>query len=195
MATEVLRLRQCLSVFLSPEKEKLEKKELQGGCPLDPRCGERHHNRMGYQREDSVQAAQRGQDKARTVKHSAANYPWLPLEGKAERTVFAPNTETFSAVHNISVAAATGRTRSPGGLGGRSRIEFIVSPLSRRRHNESHFAAQSPERAFLAKPFFARAKNGVNSGRRSHKISVDKSKSIDKPSPQRVRPTIHLNHI
>ena len=65
----------------------------------------------------------------------------------------------------------------PGGLGGRSRIEFIVSPLSRRRHNESHFAAQSPECAFLAKPFFAQAKNGVNLRRYSHKISVDKAKT------------------
>ena len=64
-----------------------------------------------------------------------------------------------------------------GGLGGRSRIEFIVSPLSRRRHNESHFAAQSPECAFLAKPFFAQAKNGVNLRRRSQKISVDKAKT------------------
>ena len=88
---------------------------------------------------------------------------------------FCPNTETFSAVHNISVVCLTRLARSPGGLGGRSRIEFIVSPLLRRRHNESHFAAQSPERAFLAKPFFARAKNGVNSGRRSCKISVGKS--------------------
>ena len=40
----------------------------------------------------------------------------------------------------------------------------------------AHFAAQSPERAFLAKPFFARAKNGVNSGRRSLKISVGEAK-------------------
>ena len=72
-ATEITRLRRRLSVFLSPEKEKLEKKELQGGCPLDPRCGERHHHRMGYQRDGSVQAAQRGQIKARTVKHPAAN--------------------------------------------------------------------------------------------------------------------------
>ena len=91
-----------------------------------------------------------------------------------EQTSFAPNTETFSAVHNISVVCRSRLARSPGGLGGRSRIEFIVSPLPRRRHNESHFAAQSPERAFLAKPFFARAKNGVNSGRRSRKISVAK---------------------
>ena len=82
----------------------------------------------------------------------------LPLEGKAksgraarlaEQTGFAPNTETFSAVHNISVVCLTRLARSPGGLGGRSRIEFIVSPLSRRRHNESHFAAQSPERSFF----------------------------------------------
>ena len=89
---------------------------------------------------------------------------------------FCPNTATFSAVHNISVSYRSRLARSPGGLGGRSRIEFIVSPLPRRRHNESHFAAQSPERAFLAKPFFARAKNGVNSGRRSHKISVGEAK-------------------
>ena len=94
----------------------------------------------------------------------------------AEQTSFAQNTETFSAVHNISVGYRSRLARSPGGLGGRSRIEFIVSPLPRRRHNESHFAAQSPERAFLAKPFFARAKNGVNSGRRSHKISVGEAK-------------------
>ena len=49
-ATEITRLRRRLSVFLSPEKEKLEKKELQGGCPLDPRLWWRHHNRMGKQR-------------------------------------------------------------------------------------------------------------------------------------------------
>ena len=90
---------------------------------------------------------------------------------------FCPNTETFSAVHNISVVWLSRLARSLGGLGGRSRIEFIVSPLSRRRHNESHFAAQSPECAFLAKPFFAQAKNGVNLRRRSHKISVDKAKT------------------
>ena len=112
----------------------------------------------------------------------------LPLEGKAKsarrnraarlanKHFFAPNTETFSAVYNISVGCRSRLARSPGGLGGRSRIEFIVSPLPRRRHNESHFAAQSPERAFLAKPFFARAKNGVNSGRRSRKISVSEAK-------------------
>ena len=40
----------------------------------------------------------------------------------------------------------------------------------------AHFAAQSPERAFLAKPFFAQAKNGVNLRRRSLKISVGEAK-------------------
>ena len=53
-----------------------------------------------------------------------------------------------------------------------------------RRHNESHFAAEPPERAFLRRfrvsgfclRSFARAKNGVNSERRSHKISVSEAK-------------------
>ena len=67
----------------------------------------------------------------------------------AEQTRFAPNTETFSAVYNISVGCRSRLARSPGGLGGRSRIEFIVSPLLRRRHNESHFAAQPTERSFF----------------------------------------------
>ena len=67
----------------------------------------------------------------------------------AEQTSFAPNTETFSAVYVVSVGCRSRLARSPGGLGGRSRIEFIVSPLPRRRHNESHFAAQSPERSFF----------------------------------------------
>ena len=69
--------------------------------------------------------------------------------GSPSKQVFAPNTETFSAVHNISVGCRSRLARSLGGLGGRSRIEFIVSPLPRRRHNESHFAAQSPERSFF----------------------------------------------
>ena len=45
----------------------------------------------------------------------------------AEQTRFAPNTETFSAVHNISVGYLSQLARSSGGLGC-SRIEFIVSP-------------------------------------------------------------------
>ena len=68
--------------FFLRRKKNLKKKELQGGYPLDPRLRWRHHNRMGYQREDGVQVAQRGQVKAQIIKRPAANYPWLPLEGK-----------------------------------------------------------------------------------------------------------------
>ena len=45
----------------------------------------------------------------------------------AEQTRLAPNTETFSAVHNISVGWLSHPARSPGGLGGRSRIEPRIS--------------------------------------------------------------------
>ena len=88
----------------------------------------------------------------------------FPFEGceagarLAEQTRLAPNTETFSAVHFISVSYRSRLARSPGGLGGRSRIEFIVSPLPRRRHNESHFAAQSPERSFFFPLFLSAEK-------------------------------------
>ena len=135
------------------------------------RCGSGRRGSRSPPETDSLPrpcfAALKGEAKNRAVESCRAD---CRLMG------FSPNTETFSAVHPISVAAAIGRARSLGVLRGRSRIEFIVSPLPRRRHNESHFAAQSPERAFLAKPFFARAKNGVNSGRRSLKISVSEAK-------------------
>ena len=81
------RLPDCVSAypfFFLRRKKNLKKKELQGGYPLDPHLRWRHHNRMGYQREDGVQVAQRGQVKARTVKHPAANFPWLPLRGEAK---------------------------------------------------------------------------------------------------------------
>ena len=82
----------------------------------------------------------------------------------ANKHFFAPNTETFSAVYVVSVVCLTRLARSPGVLRGRSRIEFIVSPLPRRRHNESHFAAQSPERSFFFEFFLSpRKKNGLAS--------------------------------
>ena len=52
---------------------------------------------------------------------------------------------------------------------------FQLNLCSLPKHG-AHSAAQPPECAFLAKPFFAQAKNGVNSGRRSHKISVSEAK-------------------
>ena len=99
-----------------------------------------------------------------------------------------PNEQVLPRIRKLSLlctpslsAVAPGLPVTRGGLGGRSRIEFIVSPLSRRRHNESHFAAQSPECAFLRRfrvsgfclRSFAQAKNGVNLRRRSRKISVE----------------------
>ena len=190
LATEITRLRRRLSVFLSPEKEKRGKERAARGIPpCPPLCGGDTTTACGISGEDGVQVAQCGQVRVHLLNVLPRTNP--ARRGRAarltEQTSLTPNTETFSAVHYISSAAATGRTRSPGGLGGRSRIEFIVSPLPRRRHNESHFAAQSPERAFLAKPFFARAKNGVNLRRRSLKISVGKTKPDSEPSPLRGR--------
>ena len=89
---------------------------------------------------------------------SRGSQSWDRAARLAEQTGFAPNTETFSAVHNISVVCLTRLARSPGVLRGRSRIEFIVSPLPRRRHNESHFAAQSPERSFFFPLFLSAEK-------------------------------------
>ena len=68
--------------FFLRRKKNGKKERAARGYPLDPRLRWRHHNRMGYQLEDGVQVAQRGQVGVRTVKRPAANYPWLPLEGK-----------------------------------------------------------------------------------------------------------------
>ena len=89
---------------------------------------------------------------------SRGSQSWGRAAQLAEQTGFAPNTETFSALHPTSVTCRSHPARSLGGLGGRSRIEFIVSPLSRRRHNESHFAAQSPERSFFFPLFLSAEK-------------------------------------
>ena len=145
--------------FFLRRKKNSKRKSCKGDAPLTPAAGRDTTTAWGISGKDSVQAAQRGQVRARNVKHSAANILLgFPSKGKAERTAFAPNAETFSAVHNISVGCRSRLARSPGGLGGRSRIEFIVSPLSRRRHNESHFAAEPPERSFFFPLFLSRRK-------------------------------------
>ena len=132
---------------------------------------------------------------AEPTPHQSAGADSFPSEGKpkrnhaargAKQTAFAPNTETFSAVHNISVAAATGRTRSPGVSGGGAALSpgFQLN-LCLPEQIGAHFAAQSPECAFLRRfrvsgfclRSFAQAKNGVNLRRRSHKISVTKAKT------------------
>ena len=141
--------------------------ELVPGGNQDPRLTEPQRDSCQRQLTDEVQVplAEPFSNEKVTLcfvtRYRATPHPpfgHLPLEGKAksgraarlaEQTGFAPNTETFSAVHKISVGYLSRLARSPGVSGGRSRIEFIVSPLLRRRHNESHFAAQSPERSFF----------------------------------------------
>ena len=66
----------------SGERKTGERKSCKGDAPLTPSAGRDTTTAWGSSGEDSVQAAQRGQVRARTVKHSAANFPWLPLEGK-----------------------------------------------------------------------------------------------------------------
>ena len=131
-------------------KERLCQESTQGRS-LEPHLnGGDTTTAWGSSGEGSVQAAQRGQVKVQIIKHPAANTPRGGIVPRGSQTDgFCPNTETFSAVHNISVVCLSRLARSPGGLGGRSRIEFIVSPLPRRRHNESHFAAEPPERSFF----------------------------------------------
>ena len=49
---------------------------------MTPAVGSDTTTAWGISGKDSVQAAQRGQIKARTVKRPAANFPCLPPEGK-----------------------------------------------------------------------------------------------------------------
>ena len=70
-----------------------------------------------------------------------------------------PRIQKLSPLCTISLLfGSPGLPVLRGVSGGVSRIEFIVSPLSRRRHNESHFAAQSPERAFFFPLFLSAEK-------------------------------------
>ena len=83
------RLPDCVSAypfFFLRRKKNLKKKELQGGCPLDPRLRWRYHNRMGSGGEGSVQAAQYGQVKVQIIKRPAANILLgFPLRGSSAR--------------------------------------------------------------------------------------------------------------
>ena len=68
--------------FFLLRKKKGKKKELQGDAPLTPAVSSDTTTACGSSGEDSVQTAQRGQIKVQIIKRPAANYPWLPLEGK-----------------------------------------------------------------------------------------------------------------
>ena len=113
---------------------------------------------------------------------------YLPLQGKAksgraarlaEQTRFAPNTETFSSVYPISVTYRSRLARSPGGLGGRSRIEPRISTKSLfAGATRGSLAAQSPECAFLPRRSLHKQRMPENSG-----DAV--GKTLSKPEPDR----------
>ena len=139
------RLSDCVRAnpfFFLRRKKNSKRKSCKGDAPLTPSAGRNTTTAWGSSGEDSVQAAQRGQVKVQIIKRPAANiFFGFPSEGKAksgraarlvEQTDFAPNTETFFAVYNISVGCRSHPARSPGGLGGRSRIEpwLLISSLS-----------------------------------------------------------------
>ena len=99
------------------------------------------------------------------------------LKGKAERTAFARIPKHFPLCTPFLSLPLPVAPVPPGVSGGGAALSSLCRRPFLRRDNESHFAAQSPECAFLAKPFFAQAKTGVNLRRRSHKISFTKAKT------------------
>ena len=91
---------------------------------------------------------------------------------------FLPRTRKFSPLCTLPLSVtAPGLPVLRGVSGGGAALSpgFQLNLCSLPKHG-AHFAAQSPECAFLAKPFFAQAKNGVNLRRRSRKISVSEAK-------------------
>ena len=144
--------------FFLRRKKNSKRKSCKGDSPLTPAAGRDTTTAWGSSGRIQYRSHNADRSKFRLLNVLPRTFLGFPSRGSqgwgrgvrlTGQTGFAPNTETFSAVHNISVSCCSHPARSPGGLGGRSRIEFIVSPLSRRRHNESHFAAQSPERSFF----------------------------------------------
>ena len=105
-----------------------------------------------------------------------------------------PRIQKLFPLCTISLLATSPSLPVPRGVsGGAAALSSLCRRPFLRRHNESHFAAEPPERAFLRRfrvsgfclRSFARAKNGVNLRRRSRKISVGKAKSDSKPPPPR----------
>ena len=82
----------------------------------------------GSSGEDEVQAAQRGQVKAQIIKRPAANSTAFPSKGKAERTAFTRTRKLSPLCTTSLLFVSPGLPVPRGGLGGRSRIEFIMSP-------------------------------------------------------------------
>ena len=141
-ATEIDRLRQSLSVFLSPEKEKRKKrKSCKGDAPLTPAEGSDTTTVCGSSGEGSVQVAQCGQGGVQVIKRSAANtFFGFPSKGRLSRVVprgqltngFCPEYGNFFRCAPRLCRLSPPACPFPGGLGGRSRIEprLLISSLS-----------------------------------------------------------------
>ena len=105
----------------------------------------------------------------------------------AEQTRFAPNKETFSAVHNISVVCLPRLARSPGVSGGGAALSSLcrrfpggdIMNLTSRRNPLSGLS--------FSLFFFLRERKRGYCRRRSRKISVGKTKPDSEPSPLRGR--------
>ena len=133
----------------SGERKTKKRKSCKGDAPLTPAVSSDTTTAWGSSGEGSVQAAQRGQVGVQVIKRSAANtFFGFPLRGRLNERL-SPEHGNFLRCVRCLCRLPLPACPFPGGLGGRSRIEFIVSPLPRRRHNESHFAAQPPERSFF----------------------------------------------
>ena len=156
------RLSDCVRVnpfFFLRRKKSSKRKSCKWDAPLTPAVWGRHHNRMGNQREDSVQAAQRGQVRARTVKHPAANtflgFPsrgsqrGIVPRGSLSKQVF-PRIQKLSPLCTPPLLFVSPVLPVPRGVsGGGAALSSLCRRPFLRRHNESHFAAQSPERSFF----------------------------------------------
>ena len=97
---------------------------------------------------------------------------------------FCPNTETFSAVHNISVGCRSHPARSLGVLGGGA----ALSSLCRRFPGGDIMnltSRRSPLSGLSFSEFFFLRERKTDRLRRSHKISVSKSKSPENPKQKK----------
>ncbi len=110
-ATEIDRLRQSLSVFLSPEKEKLKKERAARGMPPRPplkvATPPPHEEAVGRGQYRSHNADRSEFRLLNVLPRTILGFPSRGSQSKgraarlAEETGFAPNTETFSAVHTV----------------------------------------------------------------------------------------------
>ena len=139
---------------------------------MTPAVWGRHHNRMWKQWGGVSTGRTTRTGQSSPFKRPAANNLCGGIVPHGSLTDgFSTNTATFFAVHFTSVAAATGRTRSLGGLGGGAALSFDSHRGSAMRVG-TLAAAQPPECAFLRRfrvsgfclRSFAQAKNAGNSG-------------------------------